>query len=48
MEIRIRESGAVTIVEIVGQIDAATAPLAHAKILAVVQPNGNFDAVSGR
>ena len=42
MEIRIRENGAVTIVEIVGQIDAATAPTAQVKILAAVKPNGKM------
>jgi len=42
MEIRIRECNAVTIVEVIGQIDAATAPPAQAKILGAVRPNGRM------
>lgn len=42
MDIRIREAGAVTIVEVVGELNAATAPAAQAKILAGVRPNGKM------
>jgi anti-sigma B factor antagonist len=42
MDIRIRESCTVTVVEIAGQIDAATAPTAQSKILEAVKPNGKM------
>jgi anti-sigma B factor antagonist len=42
MDIRIREQGGATIVEVVGEITAATAPAAQAEVLAAVRPGGNM------
>lgn len=42
MNILLRESGEVTIVEVAGEITAATAPLGQAKVLAAVKPGGKM------